>query len=189
MRALILSATLLLAACGASNENVQPEGDPFAPDRLFPMAEGNVWTFDVDDGSGETAFHYLRVVESQANRRAIAVPSGDAEAYELRPEGLYNVTRDSWTLKVPVREGAEWPARGGRTARVTSTAARVDVPAGSFEGCVMVSEFGAENGLETHTTYCPDVGPVLIETSLPLETAPVPATVIARLRAYDVVTP
>lgn len=186
---LILTTTLLAGACGPGSEVVRPEGDPFDPARLFPMAEDNVWTFDIDDGSGETAFHFLRVVGAEGNRRHIAVPSGEAETYEIRPEGLYNVTRDSWTLKRPVEEGAEWPARGGRTARVTSTSARVSVPADTFEGCVRVSETGGENGLETHTTYCPDVGPVLIETTLPLETTPVPATVIARLRAHQLATP
>jgi len=176
----------LLAACGPAVQEVRDEGDRFAPDRLYPMAEGNVWTFDVDDGSGENVFHYLRVAVAEGARREVTVPSGDVEVYEVRPQGIFALAHDSWVLRAPIREGEEWPARSGRVAQVASTSRSLTTEAGEFEGCVLVEEGGGESGLEVSTTYCPDVGPVEIRTRLPLDLSPQPVVITAQLRAFIV---
>jgi hypothetical protein len=82
--------------------------------------------------------------------------------------------------------GDRWPGSGGASVEVTKVDTKVTVEAGAFEGCVETTEtFRGDEPRVVVTTYCPEVGPVLLEIH---ETNPPPgepaATVIARLKAF-----
>lgn len=192
-RAYITCVFLALAACGGAQE--AGDGDEaIDPARLYPLSEGNVWTYDVDTGVDLSALGISRVVDVQGSRVTVENngSSQDAIVYELRPEGIFRVASETWLLRRPIEVGATWPATGGREARVTAIDESVEVGAGTFEGCVVVveSEPGGEGaspsgtGQRVETVYCPDVGPVIVDTQIATEISGQTVTVRGELRAH-----
>ena len=88
-------------------------------------------------------------------------------------------------MREPIELGAEWEAMGGRTARVVDLDHAVEVFAGTYEHCVVVEEDGGEDGRVVTTTYCPEVGPVVIESSMETRMTMREVATRARLRSYD----
>lgn len=176
---------LSLAACGPSTPDAEePGGDPFDPHRLYPLAEGHVWSYNVDTGTGEPTLAITRVISHVGTRIEVS-SGGDPVVYEIRDEGIFRPGTATWLLRAPVREGAEWPSSGGMVARVTSTQATVETPAGSFEGCVRVEESGGEGDRYVQTVYCPGIGPVYLESRMTLTTSEMPVRVIAQMLGYN----
>lgn len=181
----LVALVLLFAACGpATPEAEEPAGDPLAPRRLYPLAEGYVWSYDIDTGPGEPTLAITRVT-AVIDARVEVSSGGDPIVYELRDEGIFQPATDTWLLKAPVREGAEWSAAGGRIARVTSTSETIEVPAGRFDGCVRVEEGGGDAGKLVTTVYCPDVGPVYLEVQQQLVTTEAPVRAVSRMLGYN----
>ena len=155
-----LVSSLALGCGGAQDAGAGEEG--IDPARLYPLQEGNVWSYDVDTGI-ETVLGTFRVVDVQGPRASVEVNGGvETLVYETTPEGIRRPNEEVWVLKRPVQVGARWPAPGGREAEVLSIDARVEVFAGTFEDCVEVREADARQTVTT--TYCPDVGPVVLVT-------------------------
>jgi hypothetical protein len=155
------------------------------PRVLYPLQEGNAWSYDVDSGERSTTLAITRV-ESFDGRRA-RVRTGEATIeYEMRPEGIYVLSENVWLVRAPLREGATWPARGGRTATVVSMSVRVETAAGPLERCVEVLEVGGDLDLEVRTVYCPGVGPAAIASTMRSRVSERTLTVSARLRGYEV---
>ncbi len=194
--ALLLSA-VATTACGATGPTVaQPRGDRLAPSTLYPMIEGAQWVYDVDTGGPEPpTLGIFEVISAQGDQRSIAnnrgmssegqVRHSDPVTYETTREGVRHVASGRWVLRAPIREGAEWEAMGGRTARVVDTDASVEVVAGTYDHCVDVEESGGEDGRVVRTVYCPDVGPVLIESRMESRLTTRSVATRARLRSYD----
>ena len=178
-------ALLLLAACGPSTPGAEePGGDPFDPHNLYPLADGHVWSYNVDTGTGEPTLAITKVI-SHVGARVEVTSGGDPVVYEIRDEGIFRPGSGTWLLRAPVREGSEWPSSGGMTARVTSTQATVETPGGTFEGCVRVEESGGEGDRYVQTVYCPGIGPVYLESRMTLTTSEMPVRVIANMLGYN----
>ena len=188
---------LALAGCGAATTDVvEPELDPLAPTTLYPMGEGAQWVYDVDTGGDEPpTLGIFEVVYVNGNDRRIAnvrgmnargiVTHGDAIGYRIERGGIRHLATGTWVLREPIAVGASWEGMGGRTARDTDIARRVEVVAGTYEGCVVVEESGGEDGRVVSTTYCPRVGPVIIESTLRSELTNRTIGTQARLRSHD----
>jgi len=176
------AAGLLLAGC-ASAPAPRPEVAGLTPERLYPLALGSAWSYDVDAGDGEQVLAITRVVEAGPGYAGVLGGEG-VRRYELRPDGLYQTALGGYLLKAPITANASWDAGRGVTARVAETAVAVETGAGSFSGCVRVVEEGAPSGAVVRTTYCPDVGPVEVESRIVLDHGAV--QVIARLRGYRI---
>ncbi|HEY8431641.1 MAG TPA: hypothetical protein VIL20_24845 [Sandaracinaceae bacterium] len=192
-----LAAALALSSCGSTAPGAsRRSADRLAPATLYPMIEGAQWVYDVDTGGAEPpTLGIFEVVSAEGDRRSIAnnrgmtrdgrVRHGDPVTYEIAPEGIRHVASGRWVLRAPIREGAEWEAMGGRTARVVNTDLRVEVVAGTYEHCVDVEETGGEDGRVVRTVYCPEVGPVLIESRMESRLTTRSVALRARLRSYD----
>ena len=156
-----------------------------SPTDLYPLRSGNAWSYDVDTGENT---HTLAITRVEALHGPIAiVRTGNSSVkYELREEGIYVTADNAWLFRLPFEEGKTWPARGGRTGRMISTQARVETPAGTFEGCLEVVETGGERELEVRTIYCPFVGPVAVDSTMRSDVSSREVSVRARLRGYDV---
>lgn len=163
-----LALSIALAACGGSPPPTEvPDSERLAPSNLYPLAADNVCNFNADTGEETPTLVTARVVRAEGNRFEVST-GGDPVAYEVRREGIWRPASEVWLLAAPIRDGASWPSSQGMTARVVSTSERIEVPAGTFEGCVRVEETGGEQGLHIVTVYCPAVGPVLVESSVQL---------------------
>jgi hypothetical protein len=172
----------LLVGCATTPPPV-PTPPALTPARLYPLVAGSVWSYDVDAGDGSSVLAIMRVTESGAGHAAVQGGEGTTR-YELRPDGIYRPDRGGYLLKEPLRVGASWPSGGGVQAEIAATEVAIETPAGRFARCFEVLERGAANGAVISTTYCPDVGPVQVVSSLQLTTGSV--RVIARLRGYQI---
>jgi len=177
------AATLITAACASTVRPALPKA--IEPSDLYPLATGNAWSYDVDTGEPSTTLAVTRV-ETFDGRVAEVRTAQTLLRYEVLPEGIRVPPRDEWVLRAPFEEGATWPGRGGRTARLVSMGLRVETRAGAFDGCVLVSETGGKLELEVRTVYCPRVGPVSIESTMRSNVSDRAMTVSAKLRGYDV---
>lgn len=198
MKRLSSLGLILAAGCAASvgTDAATPRTDRLAPSVLYPMIEGSQWVYDVDTGGEEPpALGIFEVIESEGDRRRIAnnrgmsadgqVRYGEPMDYEVSAEGIRHVASNRWILRAPIREGASWPALGGRTARVTDDDVSIQVAAGTFDHCVAVEESGGEDGRTVRTVYCPEVGPVLVETRMSTQLTTRTIATRSSLRSYD----
>jgi hypothetical protein len=174
-------ALLILAGCASTPEPTKTE--ELTPARLFPLAPGSAWSYDVDTGDGNNALAITRVTENRGGIAAVQGGEGVTQ-YEQRPDGIFRTSLAGYLIKAPLRTGSSWPSGGGMQAEIARMGVAIDTPAGHFDGCVEVVERGAPSGALITTTYCPDVGPVLVVSSLELMTGGV--QVVARLRGYQI---
>jgi hypothetical protein len=155
------------------------------PTDLYPLQTGNAWSYDVDTGEPSTTLGITRV--EAFDGRIAEVHTGRAVVrYEVMQEGIRVPPGDAWLIRGPLVEGATWPGRGGRTARLNAVDATVVTPAGTFDRCMEVVETGGKLELEVRTVYCPHVGPVRVDSTMRSNVSDRVVTVSAELRGYDV---
>jgi hypothetical protein len=159
-------------------------GERLSVERLYPLRPGSVWTYDVDTGEGLPTLAITRVSAREGERVEVST-GNESIAYQLRPDGLYRPDLDSYVLRAPIKAGARWATPDGASAEIRDVAKPVSVPAGEFQGCVEVYESGGSGQKQVRTVFCPDVGPVEIESSLHIALTGQAARVLARLRGYD----
>jgi hypothetical protein len=178
---------VFMCAC-ASAPSARPAA-PLTPGRLYPLHAGGVWSYDVDPGDGSNVLAITRVIEAGAGH--VLVQGGEGTTrYELRDDGIYRSERGGYLLKAPIAVGAQWPSGGGMQATVRAIDLALETPAGRFSGCVEVLEQGAPSGATISTTYCPEVGPVQVISSMDLTLGGrATVRVTARLRGYSVAGP
>lgn len=178
---------VLLGACaGTAAPVAESDAALHVAERLYPMAEGNVWSYNIDTGEGTPTLGITRVVRRVGNTVEVSANGQAPQSYELRDAGIFRSGKDAWLLRNPIRVGVEWPSSQGNTARVVSVSDTVETPAGEFARCVRVQESGGDDTPTVTTTYCPDVGPVLISSSLQLQHTGTGAEVVGRLLGFEV---
>jgi hypothetical protein len=178
---------VVLAGCGGARRGADGPGlDRLAPTHLYPLVEGNVWSYNVRaTGEALPTLHIQRVTSVRGDAVEIEAWSDKRELYEIREGSIYRPRYGAWLIKAPVRVGAKWPSASGRTATVTSVDEHVEVPAGRFEGCVRVEEQGGEAQLSGVTVYCPGVGPVYVESSMRARTTGATVRNVGELLGYE----
>lgn len=180
------AASLLCFASACATHVASPTATPIVdPLDLYPLSEGNAWSYDVETGEPTTTLAITRV-ESFDGRVAVVRTGQSLVRYEADARGIRVASQDEWLVRAPVRRGATWSGRGGRIAQVISEEAHAETPAGSFRDCVEVLETGGELELEVHTLYCAGVGPVLVESTMRSKVGDRSLTVRATLRGYRV---
>ncbi|MFZ1865056.1 MAG: hypothetical protein WAU39_12595 [Polyangiales bacterium] len=179
------AAVLFLAAACAGHAPAPRADTPLDPSDLYPLSKGNAWSYDVDTGEASRTLGITRV-ESFDGRIAEVRIGRTVHRYEVTAEGIRIPSQDAWIVRAPLRDGASWPAPGGRTALLRSIHAHAETEAGIFTDCVEVLETGGELELEVTTVYCPGVGPVSVESTMRSKVSDRTMTVSARLRGYSV---
>ena len=177
-------ALCLLAAC-AGQSLPSSTHSVVDPSELYPLHAGNAWSYDVDTGEASTTLAIIRV-EAFDGHIAEVHTGRVVVHYELLADGIRVPPGNEWLVRAPLVEGATWPARGGRTARLISTDTTAKTPAGTFDRCVEVLETGGKLELEVRTVYCPGVGPVSLGSTMRSNVSDRAVTVSAKLRGYDV---
>jgi hypothetical protein len=183
LRASVMISCLLAACAGSEPRPSSP--DTLEPSEYFPLHAGNAWSYDVDTGDVSTTLGVTRVEASDGHFAEVRTGRASVR-YETLAEGIRVPPGDAWLLRGPLKEGASWPARGGRTARLLSMDTRIETRAGRFERCIEVAETGGELELEIRIVYCPGVGPVALDSTMRSKTSERVVTVVARLRGYEV---
>lgn len=172
----------MLSACGAARPTVDgSERGAIDPRRLFPLEPGTVYSYMVRDGTELPTLATLRVLEASGDRVTIQRNRQPEEVLVVSAEGIALLAEPAWLVRAPIVVGATFPAEGGRTARVASIGEEVRTGLGEHRGCVRIDERDEESRIETQTTYCPDIGPVRIVSSLVSELSGVRLEVRAEL--------
>jgi hypothetical protein len=176
---------LAFACCGCGGAAAQGgAASAITVERLYPLRPGSVWTYDVDTGEGLPVLAITRVLSAADGK--IEVSSGaDGLHYEQRPEGLFRSDSGSFLLRGPISAGASWEGNQGARVEITRVDARASTPGGDFANCVETVESAGATEKRVRTVFCPDVGPVEIESSLHIQLTGKSTRVIARLRGYD----
>jgi hypothetical protein len=176
-------ACIVLFGCASGPSASGGKPADLSPLSLYPLREGAAWSYDVDAGDGEpTVLATTRVLRIQGT--TVEVQSGQAVLrYALLPEGIQRVDAGTYLLHAPIALGSEWPAGLNTQARVSATGQLLQTPAGNFEGCVVVTELGADSGRKVTTTYCPGVGPVRVDSEMEVRGKLLRVT--ATLRGYS----
>jgi len=177
-----LGLALALASCGGAQTPSGPtEADRVDPRHLYPLGDGYVWTYDVDTGTGLNTLAISRVVAHRGNRFEVSNGS-DPIPYEVRPEGIFRVDKQTWLLRRPIRVGESWESALGGRAEVTNIHATAETVEGTFRDCVEIRETGENR--QVRSIFCMDIGLVFLESiqSLPIPGEHVTAT--ARLRGH-----
>ncbi len=170
-----------LTACGSAQPTVaEPTLPKHHPWRLFPLLADTAWAYDVDTGDGDNVLAVTRVIGVTGNQIDVVTGNDDVARYEQREDGIFRLAVGAYLIKAPVAPGATWPSGGDKTATVVAVDVAIETPAGRYNDCVAIEEIGAETTLHIRTVYCPDVGPVEVQSHMLLRGQDV--AVIARLR-------
>ena len=185
--ALTFASIIAGVACGAAS-TVTKSAPSDDPREFYPLHAGNAWSYDVDTGDSVTTLAITRV-EAFDGRIAEVHTGRSVLFYEVSAEGIREPDANAWILRAPLREGASWPGRGGRSARVVAVESSARTAAGDFDDCVEVLETGGKLELEVRTLYCRGVGPVSVESTMRSKVGERTLSVSASLRGYDVSAP
>jgi hypothetical protein len=180
-----VAALLLAAGCPAPGPKGPAPLPPFhyhpgvkATD-YFPLAAGASWTHAITRpglGRPDEVLGITRVVEVVGDRASITSPGGNFN-YVLAPDGIMKEVARTYVLKEPIVAGAKWETSDkdsfGVIDRVDAT---VTTRAGTFADCLVMRDL--TEGQELETTYCPRVGPVLMELRARVADAPAPLVVL-----------
>ncbi|QQR91139.1 MAG: hypothetical protein IPJ88_05240 [Myxococcales bacterium] len=168
--------------CGGAQPH-EPQVDRLSPSVLFPMKQGYVWSYDVDTGEGLNTLAISRVLSVRAGRVEMSTGGSEAMVYQTGRDGISRGDDDTWVLKAPIKKDARWKSPVGQ-AIVLSTDEKVSTKAGEFKDCVRIQEQSEDASRQVDTVYCPEVGPVLIDSRMTLKLAGGQSQVVARLLGY-----
>jgi hypothetical protein len=165
-RACVYLFAASLAACsGAAPSTVMPGASarehvtaPDSVERFLPLVHDTVFSYDVWlPGQGAPELLILEV-ERRSRERANLKTGSVIRRVVFEPDGV-RLLSGGYLLKAPLTLGAHWAGPAG-DVHVSAVDQLIQLPAGSFSGCVETTEVaGAGPLLRTIvTSYCPDVG-------------------------------
>jgi len=130
--------------------------------RFLPVAEGKIWAYDAEDEeSGGKGVFVTRARHLVGSR--FALTTGErTRVLEARADGIAYAESEGYLLKAPLSPGAEWRGENGSVVRVSAVDKVVQVPAGTFTGCIETVEqppsAQSPPARQVTTAFCPDVG-------------------------------
>jgi hypothetical protein len=166
-RRLTPCAVLVLAVgCGSSQATksaARPSGHtPAGPvDRYLPFRAGTVLAYEsADENTGQRGVVMLRVSRPRPDRVELN-DGGQVQRLDVDSTGVSHAA-GGFLLKTPLTAGATFPGRFGKVT-ITKTDVSVQVPAGSFTGCLETEEAAPGGQGKATTVFCPDVGIVSLD--------------------------
>lgn len=166
---------LSLCACGGAREKPSSFGETnlgdgalgahsgTALERFFPLVHGHLWSYVTTSDEGDRGLLLVRARRTSPTEGAL-VTSTSARRIRYESEGVGLADRYVYVLKAPLAVGTMFMGEHGGKTRVDAVGVAVDVPAGHFEGCVVtVEERLGDAPVRYSTTFCPDVGIVVLD--------------------------
>lgn len=176
-----------LAACGptASSSSVNAPVDTPAPassglpiERYFPLVHDHSWTYETLSDDGRRSSIIVRARRTSPTQGELRTPGG-TRFFSYTPEGIGLVDSAVYVLKMPLAVGTTWRGEHGGISRIESVGTSVATAAGQFSDCmVTIEERGGDVRATYTTTFCPDVGIVLLEVDAGMQSER------AELRSY-----
>jgi hypothetical protein len=169
----VRSCSLLLLLAVACAKEVTPPGTQKVETsvhnpvlRYFPLEDGRIYHYLTKDGD-EQGMLVAKVRRSSDTTGELQL-SNATKRFTLLPDGV-TFTGGPYVLKTPFDVGTSWKGEHGGTTKIEKTDAAVQVPAGSYAGCLLtVEQGGRPQDVVYETTYCPGVGMVLLVVRGPM---------------------
>ena len=171
----VIASLLGLAACSGSSTPhttskffVPPSGagdvsSSTAAERYFPLVDGTVFNYATQNEARGNGVLIARVHRVDATHGDLVFPTG-RKRFSYTPEGVRILPSGDFVLAAPVVRGATFRGQNGGRAVIEETSLVIDVKAGSFKDCVrVVEERGGDRRARYATTFCPDIGIVVLE--------------------------
>jgi hypothetical protein len=165
-RRVALLIAILLTACAADAPRaVTPRASAVedvttasSVERFLPLEHDTVYSYDVYVPGQDAPETLILAVERHSASRADLRSGNVIRRVELDANGVKLVT-GGYLLRAPLELGASWAGPAG-SVRVSGVDQTIQVPAGSFSGCIETSESAGGGALRRLivTSYCPDVG-------------------------------
>jgi hypothetical protein len=166
-RAWLLVAVALAGCKSEAKPAATPAGLAYEMNsmRWLPPGDDIVYAYKTEDlVTRNTGVMSLRLRHAMGDTVDL-VTSQFSETLRYQDNGILRERTGTLLLKTPPEPGTKWISGPRVTARVVRAGLRVAVEAGTFEGCIEVLEERPVPVPSTiTTTFCPDVGIVLIET-------------------------
>jgi len=171
-------AFLLLASMITMNSLYADNAGTSSDARYYPLAVGNVWTYQVHafspkvkESSVKWTVTHAGIEDGRTVYQIWPKPmQADDEAMELAvtPQGILESSSNTYILKFPITKGDRWSQAlpGSKVAHSFEVlSARAPCQAGvlHISDCVVVEEHDDRLGLTTVTTYGRGIGPVHYE--------------------------
>lgn len=132
-------------------------------ERYFPLVDGTVYSYATENDAQGRGVLIARVHRVDATHGELIFPTG-RKRFSYSAEGVRIEPTGDLVLATPIAPGATFRGQNGGQATIAETALAVTVKAGSFTDCVrVVEERGGDRRARYTTTFCPDVGIVVIE--------------------------
>jgi len=146
----------------------------------MPLHDNYVYQYDVNTDTGESGRMMVEVSRPRASLAELRV-AGNVQRLELSSDAMRHAT-GGFLLKGPLAVGSEWRGQFGQV-RIVSVSRSIEVPAGSFDGCIETVEQATMPAPKRATSvFCLDVGMVSLEIEAALGNEA--AGVTTRLRSY-----
>jgi hypothetical protein len=131
------------------------------------LVDRHIYQYRVEGGEGEDTL-VVRMTRSSPSSGTWQLPGGQ-KRFEYAPDGvrlLLDGSNAAYVLKEPFVVGNSWHGEHGGTVEIAAIDVAIEVPAGRFTGCIQTLEKrGGDRPLQVATTFCPDVGLVLLEAA------------------------
>jgi hypothetical protein len=179
-----LASVALTLGCGGPRDPNAPVGRPSHDGALhwYPLESGMQWVYMVRDSELDQRLMSITKVVAMADGTATLQTGNERVTLRVARDGIVRDPAGGYLLKTPPKLGDRWPAAEGANVEVTQVDARVTVEAGSFEGCAVTLE-RFPDGETIERTFCPEVGPVIVEAKGLTEQGAIVVTT-AKLRAF-----
>ncbi len=167
---LVCLSALSTVACGETTTTTNsPHGASVSAssglpiERYFPIVHDHLWTYDSQNDEGTSSSFLVRARRVRAEEGELITPRG-SKRFAFMSEGVGVTDRAAFVLKLPLVVGTTWRGEHGGISRIETVGAVVNVTAGRFTECVVtIEERGGDVRATYTTTFCPDVGVVLLE--------------------------
>lgn len=161
-----LFAALFCLACGGASSQGGPAAPQSTPpitdvERFLPFEPNTVSAFDTfTENSGDKGVLMMQISRPRPDAVELEV-GGKIQRLTIVPEGV-QLSTGGWLLKAPLQAGARFKGQFGEV-QVVSISRAIQVPAGSYTGCIETKEESRAAERRVTTVFCPKVGIVSLE--------------------------
>ena len=167
----VCPALLALTACGEASttqtnvpsQTVPSASSGLAIERYFPIVHDHLWTYDTTSDDGERSSFIVRARRMRAQEGELQTPRG-TKRFVYMPDGIGLADSATFVLKLPLTVGTTWRGEHGGISRIETVGTEITIAAGRFTDClVTIEQRGGDAPATYSTTFCPDVGIVLLD--------------------------
>lgn len=162
---MVVAGLGMTAACGPKARANEPSGDapaekPPELHQMLPLVDNTVSNFRMTTDLGEEGILVLEIFRPRPELAELEI-AGRTQRLAIEDNRISQTT-GGILLETPLEEGRSFKGSFG-TVTITETGQLVEVPAGTYAGCLTTVEEATAPPKRSTSTYCPGIGLVVME--------------------------